>query len=86
MWPGTYFRRSRDVLRPAQRAMNLDMMLETYSLLAALLAARAAQRGRSTLWEGRTDVPRGEWVGSVGHWAGVLSLPLRFSREASVSL
>lgn len=73
-------------MRPAQRAMNLDMMLETYSLLAAVLAARAAQRGRSTLWEGRTDVPRGEWVGSVGHWASVLSSPLRFSREPSVSL
>ena len=62
------------------------MNLETYSLLAALLAAPAAQRGRSTLWEGRTDVPRDEWVGSVGHWASVLSSPLGFSSEPGVSL
>lgn len=55
MWRGTYPGRSGGVLRPAQRAVNLDMMLETYSLLAALLAAPATQRGSSTLWERRTD-------------------------------
>ena len=82
MWRGTYSWRSGSVLRPAQRAMNL----ETYSLLAALLAAPAAQQGRCTLWEGRTDVPRGEWVGSVEHWASVLSSPLGFSTKPGVSL